>query len=149
MGAFAALFGIGTGLQMFGQVQAGKSALAAADYNNKLAQREAANTVASSQEAIRRQREGNAESLADLQLQAAASGVQTTTGTPLVLAGTAAGRLELGIADAARNASMHAASQRAAGKMALWEGQQAKTAAYLSAAATGVKGISSAAAQFK
>ena len=58
--------------------------------------------------------------------------------------GEAAGRLELGIADAARRANMEASSLRAQGAMGIWEAKQQRSAANLSMLATGISGVSRA-----
>ena len=137
---------VGTAVSVYGQVQAGNAAEDAAKYNNKLAEMEARNTELENMEAIKRERESNRSKLSELRNQMAGTGFLTTSGSALLLQGETAGRLELGIQDAARSANMKAASLRAEGAMGLWEGKQAKTAAYISATATGIKGIGSAAA---
>jgi len=138
-----------TGLSIYGQHQASKAQTAAAKYNDQLAQSEAANREQETRVGIQRQRVSNREALAGLRTRMAASGVQTTTGTPLILAGESAGRLEIGIQDAARSAAMQANSLRAQGKMGLWEAAQAKQAAKINMIATGIQGVSSAFGQYK
>jgi hypothetical protein len=67
----------------------------------------------------------------------------------LLLAGESAARMELGIADAARAASMQAHSLRAQGQMGLWEAGQAAKANRLNMAATAVGGLSKAFNQYQ
>jgi hypothetical protein len=138
-----------TGLSMYGQHQASKAQTQAAKYNDALAQAEAANRETETRVGIQRQRVSNREALAGLRARMAHSGVQTTTGTPLILAGESAGRFEIGIQDAARSAAMQANSLRAQGKMGLWEAAQAKQAGKINMIATGIQGISSAFGQMQ
>jgi hypothetical protein len=74
----------------------------------------------------------------------ASSGVLTTSGTPLLLAGETAGRMELSIADAARAASIQAASLRAQGKMGLWNAKQSADASKLAMFGTAISGATQA-----
>lgn len=160
-----------TGLSMYGQSQAAKAQGMAADYNArmandaaaynaKLAEGEARNREVETTVGIQRQRASNREALAALRTRMAASGVQTTTGTPLILAGESAGRLEIGIQDAARTAAMQAASLRAQGRMGiweadargrlgLWEAAQASSASRTGMLATGIQGAASAYGQYR
>ena len=133
-----------TGLSIYSQHQQAKAAEQAAQYNNELAQREATNRELETAQGIARQRANDRASLADLRTRLAGSGTLTTTGTPLTLMGEAAGRLELGIADAARRANMEASSLRAQGAMGIWEAKQQRSAANLSMLATGISGVSRA-----
>lgn len=138
-----------TGLQMYGQHQAAKAQTQAAEYNDKLAQGEARNLEVETSVGIQRQRVKNREALASLRNRAAFSGVQTTTGTPLVMAGEAAGRFEMSIQDAARTAAMQTASLRAQGKMGLWEAAQAESASKINMLATGISGAANAFGQYR
>jgi hypothetical protein len=129
---------------MYGQNEQAKAAEQAAAYNNQLALNEAKNRERETTQGIIRTRQNNAAGLSELRARLASSGVQTGTGTPLTVIGETAGRLELGIADSARAASMQAASLRAQGKMGLWEAEQNSRASRLSMAATGIQGLSAA-----
>lgn len=133
-----------TGLQLYSQHQQAKSAEAAAQYNNTLAEREATNTELQTAEGIKRQRINDRAALAELKVRLSASGSQSTTGSPLSLIGDVAGRQEITIADAARNASMQAASLRAKGKMGLWEADQVASASKLQMFGTALQGATSA-----
>ena len=138
-----------TGLQMYGQNQAAKAQVQAAKYNNKLAEAEARNREIETTVGIQRQRVNHRAALADLRNRAAFSGVQTTTGTPLLVAGEAAGRMEMQIQDASRSAAMQAASMRAQGQMGLWEAAQASSASKLNMLATGISGAANAFGQYR
>jgi hypothetical protein len=138
-----------TGLQMYGQHQAAKAQTEAAKYNNQLAEDEARNREVETSAGIQRQRVQNRAALASLRNRAAFSGVQTTSGTPLILQGEAAGRFEMGIQDAARTAAMQAASLRAQGRMGLWEAAQASSASKINIAATGISGAADAFGQYR
>lgn len=138
-----------TGLQMYGQHQAAKAQNEAAEYNNKLAEAEARNRETETSVGIQRQRVQNRAALATLRNRAAFSGVQTTSGTPLIVQGEAAGRFEMGIQDAARTAAMQAASLRAQGKMGLWEAAQASSASNINILATGISGATNAFGQYR
>ena len=138
-----------TGLAIYGQRQQAQAQEQAAAYNNRLAQAEARNVESQTSEDIARQRTANRAGLASLRARMASSGVLTTTGTPLLLAGEAAGRLEVGIADAARRANMQAASLRAKGRMGVWEAEQYASAANLASIGTAVSGATRAFGMFQ
>lgn len=133
-----------TGLAMYGQRQQAKAQMMAAGYNNQLAENEAANLEAENAERINRQRANNRSSLSDLRNRLAGSGLVTTSGTALMLAGETAGRMEVSIADAARAASIQAASLRAQGKMGLWNAKQSAEASKLAMWGTALQGATSA-----
>lgn len=138
-----------TTLSIVAQNQQVKAANKAAGYNATLANNEAANREAEATQAIIRQRATNRDALAELQNRLAATGTRTDTGTQLLLAGESAARMELGIADAARAASMQARALRAQGQMGLWEASQAAKAGRLSMLATGIGGLTKAFGQFQ
>jgi hypothetical protein len=138
-----------TGLQLYGMHQQGKAAEQAAKYNNLLAQREADNRERQTSEGIKRQRQNNRAELAQMRVAAGASGVRTTTGTPLALLGEGAGRMEIQIADAARNAGIQADSIRAQGTMGLWQAKQQQSANKIAMLGVGIQGLSSAFGKFQ
>lgn len=138
-----------TGLSIYGQAQQAKAVTTAAAYNNQLAQREAHNQELQTTESIRRARINNASGLSELRARLATSGLQTTTGAPLAIQGEAASRLEIGIADAARSATIEASSMRAKGAMGLWEAKQAAKGAKLGIFSTALTGLTSAADQYQ
>lgn len=150
LGAIGLIGGLAsTGLQMYGQHQQGKAATQAAKYNNALAEMEARNLEMETAEGIKRERINHRAYLAELRNRTAASGVQTDTGTPLALMGEAAGRLEIGVADAARKANMQSASIQAKGRMGLWEAEQFKRANKLAMIGTGIQGVTNAIGQYR
>lgn len=133
-----------TGLAIYGQRQQAQAQEQAARYNNNLAQAEARNVEMESAEAIARQRIRNREGLASLRARMAASGTVSTTGTPLLLAGETAGRMEIEIADAARRANIQASSIRGQGRMGIWNAKQASAAGNLASIGTAIRGATSA-----
>jgi hypothetical protein len=160
-----------TGLQMYGQNQSAKAQMQAAkynanagrlsaEYNLKLAENEATNSENQTSEGVKRQRISNRSALADLRNRASSSGLQSTTGASLLVAGESAGRLEIGIQDAVRASAMQAASLRARGrmglweadvqgKMGLWEAAQAKSASRIAMLGTAIGGATSAFGQYR
>lgn len=134
---------VGTGVSIYGQAQAANAAQDAAAYNNKLAEQAARNKELEAVEAIKRERDANRARLGEIRARLGTTGTLADEGSPLLILGESAGRLELGIQDAARNASMQAAAMRAQGKMGLWEADQAQSASIFGMAATGLKGLTS------
>jgi hypothetical protein len=140
---------VAAGVSVYSQVSAAKAAEKAAEYNNDLAENEAKNRELESHEQIKRERIANRQKLAAIRNRLANSGVVTTSGTPLAILGEAAGNFELGIQDAARESSMQASALRAQGKMGLWEAEQGKKAAYLSATSTALSAAGSAGGSYQ
>jgi len=150
LGAVGLIGGLlSTGVALWGQAQQQKAADQAAEYNNTLAQAEATNNEAETAEAIKRQRINNRADMATLRTRMAASGRLLTTGTPLLVLGDAAGAMQLGIADAARASAMQAESQRAQGRMGLWEADVSGEASKLAMAGTALKGFTSVYGDYK
>ena len=138
-----------TGLQLYGQHQQAKAVKSAASYNNNLAEAEAHNTELETAEAIKRTRINNRASLAEARASLSDSGTLTTSGSPLNLLGEAAGRMETGIADAARASAMETERLRQKGRMGLWEAKQQAKAIKLNMLGTGIAGLTKAASQFQ
>jgi len=136
---------VSTGLAVYGAKQEGKAAQSAARYNNALAQREANNLEAESTENIARQRINNRRQMSTLRARAAGSNIISTSGSSALVLEDAAGSMQIGIADAARSAGIQSESIRQKGKMALYEGDQAKAASKGKALAIGISGLTSAA----
>ena len=136
---------LSTGMSIYGTRQQADAAEAVGNYNNTLAEREAANLQSENTENINRQRINNRRNLSTLRLRAAQSGTVTTSGSAARVLEDAAGTMEIGIADAARSANMQAESLIARGRMGIWEAQQQKKAANLSMLAQGLSGLTSAA----
>lgn len=149
LGALGLIGGlVSTGFSIFGQNQQAEAAEQAAKYNNALAEQEARNRENETREGIKRERVRNREVISSIRSRMAASGVQTSTGTPAEILAASAGRMELAIADAARASSMEASSLRAKGRMGLWEAEQTSDAARLSMIATGITGAGKFYTQF-
>ncbi len=153
MGMFAAALPIAgtvasTGLAIYSQRYQTAAMKAAAQYNTRLAEAEAANQEAETREGITRARSSQRAALADIRARIAGSGVQTTTGNAALIPAEAAGRFELSIADHARSAAMQAASLRMKGRMGLWEADQMAKASKLQSLATGIQGLTSAWGQY-
>lgn len=138
-----------TTLSVMAQNQQAKAVSQAARYNATLANHEAANREAEASQGIIRQRAANSESLAELANRLSNSGTRADVGTPRLLAGETAARMELSIADAARAASMQARSLRAQGQMGLWEAAQSNQAARYGMAATAIGGLTKAFGQYQ
>jgi hypothetical protein len=136
---------LSAGLGIYSTRQQGKTAVAAANYNNALAVREAENLQKETAENIARTRINNRRSLSTLRTRAAASGTLTTSGSTAAMLAAAAGTFEVGIADAARAANLRAESIRQQGQMKIWEAKQQKKAANLQAIGQGIAGLTKAA----
>ena len=155
-----------SGLSMLGQISGGDTAARvaqynaqannqAAQYNNQLAQTEAANVEQTNSQNVIRERVNQRAAMGQLQAQIANSGVQGGSGSALDLQGRQASNYQLQIDDATRQASMQAASDRQAGAMGLWranaagqigvwQGQQQQEAGMIGALGTGLGGIGNA-----
>lgn len=131
---------VSTGLAIYGQSQAAGAARQAANYNNNLAQAEARNRELETAEAIKRERENNTAILSSMRNSMAGSGFVTTSDTPMLLQAETAGRLEIGIQDAARSARMQSDAMRAKGAMGIWEAKSMTNATNLNMLATGIAG---------
>lgn len=133
-----------TGIQMYSQLQAGKTAKTVAKYNNQLAQNEAENKELEFAESAKRASINQQRSVATIRAQLAQQGTVMTTGTPLAVVGENSSIFQTRLADAARASAMEAESLRAKGRMGIWEGNQAAKAAKLAAIGTGIQGLTSA-----
>ena len=134
---------VGAAASIYSSKQQANAAEEAGAYNNELAQREARNRERTAAEAIRRERAANEARLGAIRASLSNSGTLSTEGSPLTVLGESAGRFELGVADAARSASMQAASMRAQGAMGLWEADQRSNAAIMGGVATGIRAAGS------
>jgi hypothetical protein len=148
--AIASIFSTvaGAGVSIYGQQQQAKAQTAAANYNNRLAEREAQNREAESHEQISRERIQKRRYMGELRNRLAGQGTLNTSGTPLAVLGEASTNMELRIQDAFRASNMQAAAMRSQGQMGLWEASQARTAANLNSVATGLKTVSRTAGDY-
>lgn len=140
--------GLATGMGVYGQIQQGKAAVAAAQYNQKLAEAEAKNKEVEFVEGSRRARTNQDRQMSAIRARLANSGVQTTTGSPLDIFGDTASAFQTSVSDAARAANMQAAAMRQKGVMGLWEAKQQKSASMYAAFGTGLSGFSNMAGQY-
>ena len=136
--------GISTGLQVYSQIQQGKTAETIAKYNNDLALSEAHNQELQFAEAAKRETLNQRKDMATLRAQLSTQGTSITTGTPLSIMGETAGLFQTRLADAARASAMQAESIRQKGRMGIWEAGQQKQASTLAAIGTTIQGVSSA-----
>lgn len=150
MGAIGLVGGIAsTGMQICGMHQQSKAITATAKYNNQLAENESRNLQLETSEGIKRERINQRAYLADMRARMGGGGVQTDTGSAMALMGEAAGRLEVGVADAVRRSSMQSDSILQRGKMGIWDANQAKKANQLAMIGAGIKGATSAFGQYQ
>lgn len=148
--------GVSAGLQVYSQLQAGKTAERVAKANDKNAQQEATNREAEATnkelefaESVKRSRMNQRKAAATLRARLSTQGTRTDTGTALDIMGETDSAFELAVNDAARQVGMQSASiyQNAAmvryqGKMGVYDAQQAKKASTLSAIGTGISAVS-------
>jgi hypothetical protein len=127
---------------MFGSYQQGKAAAAQARYTNELERARATNLENEFIERSTRARINDRAERSQLIARQGASGI-TGAGAPELILGKAAAAQELAIADAARNANQQASDARQRGQIAIFEGQQARSAATLSMLGTGLSGVGS------
>ena len=106
-----------------GQMNAAKSAEAAAKTNQKLHEARARNAENEARENMGRKRSEALSQMSALRARAAAGG-GGLTGSSLDFLDKSASRLELQVLDMGRQASVAAMSERHSGAMSLWEGKQ-------------------------
>lgn len=134
----------GTGLQAYGQYQAGQEAAAVADYNAKVKEREA---QAAEQKALiesRKQAQAASRKMSELQAGLGASGAVTTAGAPLRIVSEQARQSELENLEIGYEGGQEAARLRAEGQQIKYEGQTKRRAARIGAGTTLLTGFSSA-----
>ena len=131
---------IGTGLAVYGQVQAASVAKDTASYNAKLAESQALQNDMDARENLKRKRETNNRFLAAQRGQFAAAGV-TIEGTPLEVQSESAGILELQALEMNRQAQNESAQLRAGGAAQRRYGAAAANAAYIGAGASLLSGV--------
>jgi hypothetical protein len=136
--------GISSGLQVYSQMQAGKTAERVAKFNAENLEVEARNKESEFVEATKRARINQRRNIGTLRARLSTQGTRADTGTAPLIMGDYASAFELAIDDAARATNMEAASLRQAGKMAIWEGKQVKKASTMSAIGTSLSGVTSA-----
>ena len=160
--ASLALGAIGTGVSVYGGIQQGRQASAAAAYNAKMAQRSAQMSEMQAKDAERRgaieeDRFRRQQSLLQGQQASmlAASGVQLDSGSPLQILADTAEATEVDARTIRYNARMdawglrnQAASSIAQAQFAKIEGKNARSNAYLSAGGSLISGLGSLAGRY-
>lgn len=158
--------GVSSGLQVYNQIEQGRTAGRVAKYNNEQAtldaeaqkanlEAEARNQEAETMEQTKRARINQRRAMATQRASLSSQGTLTTTGTGLAILGETAGSFQTMISDATRASAMQTASIRRAGEvgvwdakrkntMRTWEAKQAKKASTLSAIGTGIQGVQQA-----
>lgn len=136
---------ISTGVSVYGQVQAAKTAKATGKYNAKVAENQAIQTEMDAAENIRRQRIANRKAMSMQAGRFAGAGVVINEGTPLELLSESAATLELEVQDYNRNARLQGQNLRAQGAMALYTGKQQAQAYQIGAVSTLLEGVGQAA----
>jgi hypothetical protein len=139
MGIAAAASVAGAGISAYGQVQAGKSAKRAAEFNAKQRELDAAGAELESREATRRLRDRNEKLLSRQRARIGKSGV-IEEGSPLLLMAEDAGMLELEALDARRASLIEQTQMDQAGQMAIFQGENAATAGKIGAGASLISG---------
>ena len=136
MGAFLGLAAAGTGLQAFGQYQAGRQQQAMADYNARLLDQRAVAT----EQAMRIETEMGHEQARRMKAQQraaySASGAEITSGTPLLVMAEQSAIMERDILQQRRNRMIEAQQLRSEAAMTQYGGQMQKRAGTLGAFST-------------
>jgi len=136
MGAFLGLAAAGTGLEAFGQYQAGRQQQAMADYNARLLDQRAAAT----EQAMRIETEMGHEQARRMKAQQraaySASGAEITSGTPLLVMAEQSAIMERDILQQRRNRMIEAQQLRSEAAMTQYGGQMQKRAGTLGAFST-------------
>lgn len=108
---------------------------------NQAARAQARNTEAEQQnrqlefvQQMAREREKSRRTLSSIRARMAQTGLSTTQGTPLEILGESAGNIELAFQDAARRQTIQDQSLTAQAGMLRFQGKQAQTSSYISAA---------------
>lgn len=136
----AALTAVGTGVAVYGAVQASKSAEEMAEYNAKVAKQQAEHLRRVGDENLRRRREMNQRYLATQRAQYAKAGV-LLQGSPLAVLGKSASALELEAMDIAYQTELAAQRSFAEARMAKYEGSQASRAYQYQAGSSLISGL--------
>ena len=135
------IMAIGTGMQAYGQRQEGQAADTAAEYNQQVLEREAQAKEQKSLIESRRQAGEASRKMSSLRAGLGASGVATGVGAPLEILSAQAQESELENLMIGYEGQTEAAGLREQGKMARWEGKQAKKAGAIGAGATLLSGF--------
>jgi len=123
------------GVAAYSNIQAGKAQQAAHKYNAKVKENQAIQEGYNSKERIRRQRIKHRRLAAKQKVGVAKSGVQLT-GSPLDVMADTAANMELEVADMKWQSDIRQADLRGQASMERWQGDQARSASKIGAAAS-------------
>lgn len=119
----------GTGAQVYGQMQSADAQRQAATYNARNAELEVEMRQQDAHENILRQRSENRRHLAEIKSQLAGTGAEVSSGSNADVLGVATTRLEIGIADMARQATNETRSLHSQANMSRWQAQNVRSGA--------------------
>lgn len=125
-----------TGLAVYGQRQAARSAEEAAEYNAQIAEGEATRKEQEDHENTRRRRDEKRRAMAQARAQIAASGVVLGEGSSVDLMQVLDSRLETSIQDASRSAQMEVRAMRQQANLSRYQGSQQASSLKLQSAGT-------------
>lgn len=134
---------VGTGVAVYGQVQAANAAEDAAEYNAEIKRNQARQESLAAEENARRKARENARFIAGQRAAIAKNGL-SLEGTPLAVLGESAMMLERDIMDLSWDASNRSQALLHGAGMELWEGDSAAASLRTRAVASGLSGVSSA-----
>ena len=144
----ATAFVAGTGLQVYGQYQAGKAQEEAAEYNAEVARQraEATRSAMASETSLAHKRARRLK--AEQRAAYAKSGALPSAGTPLLVMLEQAGEIEQDIMTQRYNRMLEARGHESQAKMREWEGKQARYASYLQMGSTLLSSVGSMGMQY-
>jgi hypothetical protein len=138
---------VGTGVQMYGQYQAGKTAEKIANRNAQVREEAARNSENETIENVRRMRRESRRNLARMRGRFAKAGV-TAEGTPLEVLADQAAEFELQAADEYRQGTIYANRLRTQADMDRMEGASARRQSMYAMGSTLFSGIASMGGQY-
>lgn len=143
VGISAATAIIGAGVTIYGQQQQKAAIQQQADYNEKVAQNEAARVNAEAAENARRVQKEKTRTIAAVRASMAANGI-AMEGTPLAILGDVAGDFEQEIADIGYGAANRRMALLSEAQLGQWSAKAQQSALTTSQVATGISGVGSA-----
>ena len=142
--AAVSIAAVGTGVAVYGQMEAAKTAKEMGEYNAKLAESQAAQVDMDARESIRRRREQNRKFMGSQRTAYAKSGV-TIEGSPLEVMAETSGILELEALDASRQASQQSLALKGQAAYDRRVGSNQARAAYIGAGSSLLSGAANTA----
>jgi hypothetical protein len=134
---------VGAGVSAYGQYQAGKAANALANYNANQNEINAAAKLRDTNIQANAVRQRNRQIMGKQRAAYGASGVEISTGSPLMQQVNAAANLEMGALEAERDGGIEAGKMLQQAAIDRIEGKNQLTASRIGAAGTIIKGIGS------